>query len=62
MYRDCCVALSYGAKGLSAVCDIDISRSYAPTNFTVPGIVGVENHVSTHQTISSGSIDIIKLY
>ena len=28
MSRDCCVALSRGAMGLSAVCDCNISRSY----------------------------------
>ena len=29
MSRDCCVAISLSAMGLSAVCDCDISRSYS---------------------------------
>ena len=31
--RDCCVAISLGAMGLSAVCDCDIYRSYSLTIF-----------------------------
>ena len=31
--RDCCVALSHDAKGLSAVCDCGISCSYTLTIF-----------------------------
>ena len=31
--RDCCVALSDDATGLSAVCDCGISRSYSLTIF-----------------------------
>ena len=34
--RDCCVALSHGVTGLSAVCECGISRSYSQAHYFLP--------------------------